>query len=215
MTPELIAHLVSSGHLCRQGRVPRFQDRRASERCVGSGQRSSCRLALQPGEQSQTITVTEAIPLVDTTNAPGWNSPAGNNQRSSLNGRNFMNSCNCVLVSPCISCGAWTQSTNGLRPSTTSTSSTYYRDGTLALRAPSIRSASRRCGNAVAIDTIQEFATQQNPKAEFGWKPGSITNVALSQYQRFPWHGQRVWPHRQLDATNNFLIGRKLPTEAR
>src|SRR6266576_795508 len=36
-------------------------------------------LALQPGEQSQTITVTEAIPLVDTTNAtlggtlqPGW-----------------------------------------------------------------------------------------------------------------------------------------------
>ena len=29
------------------------------------------------------------------------------------------------------------------------------------------------------LDTIQEFSTQQNPKAEFGWKPGSITSIAL------------------------------------
>ncbi len=62
------------------------------------------------------------------------------------------------------------------------------------------------------IDTIQEFATQQNPKAEFGWKPGSITNVALkSGTNAFHGTANAFGRTDKLDATNNFLIGRKLP----
>ena len=29
------------------------------------------------------------------------------------------------------------------------------------------------------IDAIQEFNTEQNPTAEYGWKPGAIVNVGL------------------------------------
>ena len=29
------------------------------------------------------------------------------------------------------------------------------------------------------IDAIQEFNTEQNPKAEYGWKDGSTTNVGV------------------------------------
>src|SRR5438552_8980181 len=31
----------------------------------------------------------------------------------------------------------------------------------------------------VPIDAIQEFNTQQVPKAEYGWKPGAVVNVGL------------------------------------
>ncbi|MGH9764792.1 MAG: TonB-dependent receptor domain-containing protein, partial [Blastocatellia bacterium] len=31
----------------------------------------------------------------------------------------------------------------------------------------------------IPIDAIQEFSTQVNPKAEFGWKPGAVLNVEL------------------------------------
>src|SRR5262249_448603 len=58
------------------------------------------------------------------------------------------------------------------------------------------------------IDVIQEFNTQQNPKAEFGWKPGSITNIALKSGTN-AWHGTANAFGRDsaLDATNNFLLG--------
>ncbi len=29
------------------------------------------------------------------------------------------------------------------------------------------------------IDSIQEFNVQQNPPAEYGWKPGAVVNVGL------------------------------------
>src|SRR6266403_4776798 len=102
-------------------------------------------LALQPGEQSQTITVTEAIPLVDTTNATlGGTLQPGTISDLPLNGRNFITSCNCVLASPCISVAErGLKAPTACARSTTSTSSTVLpRWNRWALRAPSIRSAS-------------------------------------------------------------------------
>ncbi len=29
------------------------------------------------------------------------------------------------------------------------------------------------------IDAIQEFNTMENPKAEYGWKPGAVVNVGI------------------------------------
>jgi len=46
----------------------------------------------------------------------------------------------------------------------------------------SVTNAAAVIGDAatlIPIDAIQEFNTQVNPKAEFGWKPGAITSVGL------------------------------------
>ncbi len=34
-------------------------------------------------------------------------------------------------------------------------------------------------GTMLPIDAIDEFKTQQNPGAEFGWKPGAVVNVGV------------------------------------
>jgi len=36
----------------------------------------------------------------------------------------------------------------------------------------------RRCDDP-AIDAIQEFNLMENPKAEYGWKPGAVVNVGI------------------------------------
>ncbi len=37
----------------------------------------------------------------------------------------------------------------------------------------------RRVTSLLPIDAIQEFNTEQNPKAEYGWEPGSVINVGV------------------------------------
>jgi hypothetical protein len=75
-------------------------------------------LTPRPGQQSQTVTVTEAIPLVETTNATlgGTLNNADINDMP-LNGRNHQNLLSLrpgVMVQPGGS--AWSQSTNNIRP---------------------------------------------------------------------------------------------------
>ena len=167
-------------------------------------------ISLQPGDQSQMITVTEAIPLVETTSATlGGTLQPGTIADLPLNGRNFMN---LLQLRPGITVypggGAWTQTTNGLRPE----HNVYILDGITAMEPlggqSTINSVSL-AGDAATllpIDTIQEFNTQQNPKAEFGWKPGSITNVALKSGTN-SLHGTANFFGRTdaLDAKNAFL----------
>jgi len=167
-------------------------------------------LSLQPGDQSQMITVTEAIPLVETTNAVlGGTLQPGTIADLPLNGRNFMN---LLQLRPGITVypggGAWTQTTNGLRPE----HNVYILDGITAMEplgSQSTINSVSLAGDAATllpIDTIQEFNTQQNPKAEFGWKPGSITNVALKSGTN-TLHGTANAFGRtdSLDAKNAFL----------
>ena len=167
-------------------------------------------LSLQPGEQSQMITVTEAIPLVETTNATlGGTLQPGTIADLPLNGRNFMN---LLQLRPGITVypggGAWTQTTNGLRPE----HNVYILDGITAMEplgGQSTVNSVSLAGDAATllpIDTIQEFNTQQNPKAEFGWKPGSITNVALKSGTN-TLHGTANYFGRTdaLDSKNAFL----------
>src|SRR5260370_1778526 len=78
-------------------------------------------LTVQPGEQTQTITVTEAIPLVETTNAT-LGGTLSNSQINDLplNGRNYQNLMALrpgVMIQPGGS--PWTQSTNNIRPDET------------------------------------------------------------------------------------------------
>src|SRR5437879_2729049 len=75
-------------------------------------------LTVQPGEQTQSVTVTEAVPLVETTNATlgGTLNNADINDMP-LNGRNYQNLLNLrpgVVIQP--AGGPWTQSSNNVRP---------------------------------------------------------------------------------------------------
>jgi hypothetical protein len=45
------------------------------------------------------------------------------------------------------------------------------------------------------IDAIQEFNLEENPKAEYGWKPGAVVNVGIPiGDQPVPRLGLRIWP---------------------
>jgi Carboxypeptidase regulatory-like domain/TonB dependent receptor len=147
------------------------------------GQEIRVDLALQPGEQAQTITVTEQLPLVETTNAElggTLNSDIVNNLP--MNGRNFAN---LLQLRPGVTIypggSGWTQSTNGLRAH----DNVYMVDGInsndpwMAQAVWDSVMASGDTGTLISIDAIDEFKTQENPRAEYGWKPGGVVNVGI------------------------------------
>src|SRR6266478_5212676 len=140
-------------------------------------------LTLQPGDQVQTITITESIPLVETTNATrgGTLNNADINDLP-LNGRNYQYLLSLrpgVMVQP--GGGPWTQSTNNIRPD----ESGWMVDGVLNASfydARPVTGASSFITDAATIlpiDAIQEFNLEENPKAEYGWKPGAVVNVGI------------------------------------
>ena len=140
-------------------------------------------VTVQPGEQNQTVTVTEAIPLVETTNATlgGSLSNAAINDLP-LNGRNYQNLLGLrpgVMLQPGGS--PWTQSTNNIRPDET----VWLLDGILnvnwfdARPINNMPSPFTDMATVLPVDAIQEFNVEENPKAEFGWKPGAVVNVGV------------------------------------
>ena len=138
---------------------------------------------LQTGSTTETITITEQVPMVDTTSTTlgGTISNEIINDLP-LNGRNYQN---LISLRPGTSVypggGPWTQTTNGIRPEDTS----FIVDGVTndeSFMGLSVTNAAAVLGDAatlIPIDAIQEFNTQVNPKAEYGWKPGAITSVGL------------------------------------
>jgi len=167
---------------------------------------------LEPGAISEKVTVTDEAPMVETANAVlGGTLQPGTIADLPLNGRNFMN---LLQLRPGVTIypggGAWTQTTNGLRPE----HNVYILDGITAMEPlggqSTINSVSLAgdAASLLAIDTIQEFATQQNPKAEYGWKPGSVTSVALKSGTN-EYHGTGNFFGRtdRTDARNPFLAG--------
>jgi carboxypeptidase family protein len=147
------------------------------------GQEIRVDLTLQPGQQTETITVTESIPLVNTTNAE----LGGTLQNEiindlPLNGRNFAN---LLQLRPGVTIypggSGWSQSSNGMRAH----DNVYLFEGVngsdpwMAQPIISAVMAAGDAGTLVSIDAIDEFKTQQNPRAEYGWKPGSIVNVGI------------------------------------
>src|ERR1041385_1812481 len=169
-------------------------------------------IALEPGALSEKVTVSEEAPMIETANAVlGGTLQPGTIADLPLNGRNFMNQ---LQLRPGVTIypggGAWTQTTNGLRPE----HNVYILDGITAMEPlggqSTINSVSLAgdAASLLAIDTIQEFSTQQNPKAEYGWKPGSVTSVALKSGTN-AWHGTGNYflRNERTDARNPFLLG--------
>jgi len=177
---------------------------------VEVGTQTRVDLELSPGEQSQTITVTEEIPQIQTTNAVLGG--ALNNELISdlpLNGRNFNRLLDLqpgLYVQP--GSGKWSQSSNGMRAE----HNVYILNGIDTVEgfsSQSVLNSSPVFGDATSIlpvDSIQEFNTEQNPTAEYGWKPGAIVNVGLKSGTNTI-HGTANAFGRDsaLDATNSFI----------
>jgi hypothetical protein len=140
-------------------------------------------LILQPGEQTQTVTVSSDVPQVETTNAElGGTLQNVIINALPLNGRNFENLLSLrpgVLVYP--GGGGWDQSTNGQRFH----DNVYLIDGVnandpyMGMSVMNNGMVSGDAGTILPIDAIDEFKTGENPKAEYGWKPGAIVNVGI------------------------------------
>ena len=140
-------------------------------------------LTVQPGEQTQSVTVTEAIPLVETTNATlGGTLNTAQIQDLPLNGRNYQYLLSLrpgVMVQP--GGGPWTQSTNNIRPDESAWMVEGTFNGGFYDARPIVGSSSFITDGAtiLPVDAIQEFNLEENPKAEFGWKPGAVVNVGV------------------------------------
>jgi Carboxypeptidase regulatory-like domain len=140
-------------------------------------------VALQPGAVAETVTITEDAPLIETAN----NTLGGTFSNKAindlpLNGRDFQN---LVVLRPGVQRstggGFLSISSNGNRPENnnfivdgTDNNDPYY--GTTVINAEGVQGTP---GTILPIDAIQEFNAQENPPAEYGWKPGAIVNLGL------------------------------------
>src|SRR6267143_1927793 len=150
---------------------------------VEVGQEIRADLTIEPGQQSETVTVNEAIPLVDTTSGTlgGVLANAAINDMP-LNGRNYQNLLNLipgVMIQPGGS--PWTQTTNNSRPDET----VWMVDGVINANFVDYRpiagmpSPFTDGAPILPLDAIQAFPLEENPRAEYGWKAGAIVIVGI------------------------------------
>ena len=164
---------------------------------------------LHPGQVSQVITVQEQTPLIDTTSSTLGGTLSNETINDlPLNGRNYEN---LLQLRPGVvrypGGGFSTTSTNGLRAE----DNAYIIDGLFNSEPFSGQSIINGAGIAgdsatiLPIDAIQEFNLQENPPAEYGWKPGAIVNVGLKSGTNHL-HGTAYYFGRNgaLDARNFF-----------
>jgi Carboxypeptidase regulatory-like domain/TonB dependent receptor len=138
---------------------------------------------LQPGNVSEIVTVTEEVPLLNTTSST-LGGTLSNKEINDLplSGRNYEN---LLQLRPGVmrypGGGFSTTSANGLRAE----DNAYFIEGLFnsePYSGQAIINGSGIAGDSATIlpiDSIQEFNLQQNPPAEYGWKPGAVVNVGL------------------------------------
>ena len=166
-------------------------------------------VTLQPGSVTETVEVTALTPLVETTNdtlGGTFTNQAINDLP--LNGREFQN---LVVLRPGVQRttggGFLSISSNGNRPEDnnfivdgTDNNDPYYA-GTV-INAEGVQGTP---GSILPIDAIQEFNAEENPPAEYGWKPGAIVNLGIKSGTNDV-HGTVNWFERNnaFDARNYF-----------
>ncbi len=140
-------------------------------------------LSLPPGDVKEIVIVSGDVPLLNTTSST-LGGTLSNKEINDLplNGRNYEN---LLQLRPGVirypGGGFSTTSANGLRAE----DNAYLVDGLFNSEPFSGQSIINGAGIAgdsatiLPVDAIQEFNLQQNPPAEYGWKPGAIVNVGL------------------------------------
>lgn len=167
-------------------------------------------LTAEPGSQSEQVTVAADLAPVETTS--GVLGGTISNQlilELPVQGRNFQKLLELrpgTYLAP--GSGKWSLSSNGMRRE----HNVYILNGMDTVEgfsSQSVVNATPIFGDAtsiIPIDAIQEFNTQQVPKAEYGWKPGAVVNVGLRSGDN-TLHGTAYAFGRSdsLDARNPFI----------
>ena len=191
----------------------RYSGFKATERqniVVEVGKEYRVDLVIEPGAQSEQVTVVAGLAPVETTS--GALGGTISNQLIldlPVQGRNFQKLLELrpgTYLAP--GSGKWSLSSNGMRRE----HNVYILNGMDTIEgfsSQSVVNATPIFGDAtsiVPIDAIQEFNTQQVPKAEYGWKPGAVVNVGLRSGDN-TLHGTAYAFGRSdaLDARNPFI----------
>ncbi len=160
-----------------------FQSSEQQNITLGVGQSARVDAQLTPGQVTQTVEVTAAAPLINTTSAVVSNTlEAQTISDLPMNGRNFQNLLTLqvgVVASP--GGGTLTTSTNGLQPQD---NNYVYEglDGNDPYSGQSITNTTLPFGDAATIlptDAIQELSVETNAPAEFGRRPGAVINIGI------------------------------------
>ncbi len=176
---------------------------------VEVGQEVRVDVTLRPGEQNQTVTVTESVPLINTTNAQLGgvleNQALGD---LPLNGREFQK---LLIFQPGVKANGLDIYVNGMRAD----NNMWLLDGVdnynLTSSSGPVAGGQSSFDQAtiLPLDAIQEINVVQNPKAEYGWKVGGQVNVGLKSGTNSI-HGTATAFGRDavLDARNPFATSR-------
>jgi hypothetical protein len=173
---------------------------------VGVGQDVRVDITLQPGEQTQTLTVTEAAPLVQTTNSQlSTTIEAQPIEQLPLNGREYEKM---IAYQPGVKANGLDLYVNGNR----SDNNSWQFDGIEDFNEWSANGpvvGGQQMFDEISIlpiDAIQEVNLVSSPKAEYGWKPGAEVNVGLKSGTN-DIHGTAFAYGRDdaMDARNPFL----------
>ena len=213
---QYIANALTPGTYTVRAEAKGFRTEEHSGVLVEVGQSVRVDLVVQPGEQTQTVTVTSEIPAVDTTDATLGGTVSNQSINSlPLNGRNFAR---LLQLRPgtvtAVGTGTGSTSTNGLP---------VDKDMLRVEGVPNINCCQGSTllnstygggdsGSLVPIDAIQEFSAQQNPKAENGFRQGGVVNVGIKSGTN-GLHGSAYAFGRNASATDspNYFTGTVTP----
>jgi hypothetical protein len=182
------------------------------------GQQVAVDVRLALGEQTQTVTVTEAAPQIVTTSAT-LGGVIENQTLGELpvNGRNFLHLLHAVPgVQMKPGGGPNSYVAFGQRNSANTIMvdglfSVNPNTGNSAMMGGNSGSGGPEQANVLPVDALQEINVMQNPKAEYGPRPGMFVNMGLKSGTN-SLHGIMFASGRDkaLEATNPFLT-KKLP----
>lgn len=213
---QYIANGLTPGTFTVRAAAKGFRNVEHSGVLLEVGQTIRVDLVVQPGEQTQTITVTGELPAVDTTDATlgGTVSNQSINELP-LNGRNFAR---LLQLRPgatiAVGTGTGSTSTNGL-PVDKDMQRLEGIANINCCQGSSLLNNTYGGGDSsslIPIDAIQEFSAQQNPKAENGFRQGGVVNVGIKSGTNSV-HGTAYAFGRDASATDaaNYFTGAVTP----
>ena len=215
---QYAAPALTAGTYTVRAEAAGFSALERSNVLVEVGQNIRIDLTLSPGAQTQTITVTEEVAAIDTTSATLGGTISNQAILAlPLNGRNFMRLLELrpgVVTSP--GSNSSSSSTNGRRAGAdvilVEGITQFDMATTNQLINGSGKGSNGDSSSSLPIDAIQEFNTQQNAPAEYGWRDGSVVNVGIKSGTN-SLHGTAYAFGRDAAATDakNFYTGQVTP----
>ncbi len=217
---QYVAPALNAGTYTVKAEAAGFSALERQNVVVQVGQNVRVDLILSPGTQTQTVTVTEEVPAIDTTSATLGGAVSNQAIVSlPLNGRNFFRLLELrpgVVTQPGASTGS--SSSNGRRLGADVLLVEGITQFDMSTSNNLINGSGKGAGgdasNMLPLDAVQEFNTQQNPPAEYGWRDGSVVNVGVKSGTN-SLRGSAYAFGRYAKATDakNFFTGTVTPAE--